>query len=95
MCDGEAVGIVVTAVLLLVLVFGMGMLVGGEISVSEEGISISHETADKICFDLTGEEGVAAKDWWDFDREKEPIGKGELYCQVPSYDSTQLIKVGK
>jgi len=45
--------------------------------------------------DLTNESGVVAKDYRDFDEEVSPIEKGELYCQIPSYDETHLIKVGK
>ncbi len=84
---------------ILVVVFSLlflmgGMLIGFELA---GDITISQETGDKICLDLTNENGVVAKDYHDFlseDSNLIPIGKGELYCQVPTYDSTSLIKVG-
>ena len=89
--DGEEI----TFLCIILFLFGLmvGTLITG-IDGNKSEIDISQETADKICLDLTQEEGVIAQDWWDFGRGKEPIEKGELYCQLPTYDSTQLIKVG-
>jgi len=78
---------------LMILFLVSAGFIGSEIG--KANIGLSQETADKICFELTGQEGVAAKDWGDFVTGKQPIEKGELYCQIPSYDSTQLIKVGE
>ncbi len=81
--------------ILLALFFGAcicGLIYEG---VSNKRITLSQETADKICLDLTNESGVVAKDYLDFNSdENKPIEKGELYCQIPSYDEKQLIKVG-
>ena len=91
--DGEyIVGLIFGTVLILLL----GICIGGLIQERIVDIALSQETADKICFDLTGEEGVVAKDYLDFNSgENRPLEKGELYCQIPSYDETHLIKVGK
>jgi len=90
-CDVcDVVGLIFLGLLLLGIGIGVGLVIG------EGSIALSQETADKICLDITGEEGVVAKDWSDFSGgENKPIEKGELYCQIPNYDSTQLIKVGK
>ena len=89
--DGEIVGLIVVSIFLL----GLGIMIGGLIQEGRVDIELSQETADKICLDITGEEGVVAKDWLDFSGNiNKPIERGELYCQIPSYDSTHLIKVG-
>ena len=90
--DGEEKKLVI---LVIVLALIGGISIGGLIKSAITDMEISQETGDKICFDLTLEEGVVAKDYEDFngDRSK-PIEKGELYCQIPSYDETHLIKVG-
>jgi len=79
-------------VLMFLLLIFVGMCIG--VAIYEPKIVLSQETANKICLDLTNEEGVVAKDWQDFESGEEPIEKGELYCQIPSYDKTHLIKVG-
>ena len=78
-------------ILIGILLIVIGICVG--IEINNKRIMLSQETADKICFDLTLEEGVVAKDYKDFGENK-PIQRGELYCQIPSYDETHLIKVG-
>jgi len=65
-------------------------------SMERNYIKISQETADDICYQLTGNESVVAKDYWDFSNdgiEGHPIEKGKLVCELPSYDSTQNIVV--
>ena len=79
---------------LFLCVIGVGICIGATIADGGKDIEVSQETADKICLEITGEEGVVAKDWWDYGYGKEPMEKGELYCQLPSYDETHLIKVG-
>lgn len=86
---GEWIGVVIIFLLFITLGFAIGYSVDGK------QISLSQETADKICLDLTNESGVVARDWWDYASGKEPIERGELYCRLPSYDATHLIKVGK
>ena len=82
-------------IFLIVAMFCLGIGLGGGIQQSLTKIDLSQETADKICMDLTNESGVVAKDYRDFNgNENKPISKGELYCQIPSYDATQLIKIG-
>ncbi len=90
---GDVDGVWVILIMLISLLFGM--LIGAIIEDATADIELSQETADKICLDLTNESGVVAKDYEDFGNENKPIEKGELYCQVPSYDETHLIKVGK
>jgi len=85
---GEWIGV---TIILLILMFSGGIF---GYMVAEEHIIISQETGDKICFDLTGEDGVKALDY-DMGNNADLMEKGELYCQLPSYDATQLIKVGK
>ncbi len=87
MDSGIAIGLIVIGLLL-------GVLIGASIEDSLTDIELSQETGDKICLDLTNESGVIARDYEDFEVENSPIKKGELYCQVPSYDETHLIKVG-
>ena len=74
----------------------IGIAIG--IEIGNKGIVLSQETADKICLDLTNESGVVAKDYYAFEHDgfedNTKIAKGELYCQLPSYDETHLIKVG-
>ena len=90
---GDVDGGLVILIMLISLLFGI--LIGAIIEDATADIELSQETADKICLDLTNESGVVAKDYEDFGNENKPIEKGELYCQVPSYDETHLIKVGK
>ncbi len=81
--------IILLGICLVLIGIGIG------IEIDNKKIALSQETADKICLDLTNESGVVAKDYGDFDNyENKPISKGELYCQIPSYDETHLIKVG-
>jgi len=77
---------------LALCLIAMGCCVG--ILIYENKIVLSQETADKICLELTEVEGVTALDY-DEGTNSELIEKGELYCQIPSYDETHLIKVGK
>lgn len=75
----------------LVLIAGsvaITILIHGEIN-----IVLSQETANKICSDLTNESGVKAIDYNE-GSNADLIDKGELYCQIPSYDQTYLIRVG-
>lgn len=74
----------------------MFIFVGAMIGEAHYGkqIILSHNTADKICSDLTNQSGTIAMDYHDFKMDNPPIKEGELYCKTPSYDSTQLIKVG-
>ena len=82
--------IIIWVGILLILI---GICIGVEID--SKNITFSQETGDKICLDITNESGVIAKDYESFNGvENKPIAKGELYCQIPSYDSTHLIKVG-
>ena len=85
---------IVSIIIGLSLLFGLGIAVGGAIEDLTTDIELSHETADVICQKLTGNETAIAKDYGDFFNEEKPIEEGELYCQLPSYDSTQKIKVG-
>ena len=79
-------------VLLAILIGFLGAAILG--TIYEDKIILSKETANKICFELTGEAGVIALDY-DEDKNLDLIERGELYCQLPSYDKTHLIKVGK
>ncbi len=88
--DGIEWVLVILVGLLLILI---GFAIGD--TIKDKNIILSQETGDKICLDLTNESGVVAKDYEDFGEENKPIERGELYCQVPSYDKTHLIKVGK
>ncbi len=85
-------------IFVVILALGAGIMIGCLIGSIPRDIELSQETGDKICLDLTNESGVVAKDYFDFQNDgvtgNTPIEKGELYCQVPSYDATHLIKVG-
>jgi len=82
------IGVFIMALFLIAIGVCIGCLI------YENKIVLSQETADKICFDLTEKEGVIALDYND-GTNADLIDKGELYCQIPSYDETHLIKVGK
>ena len=84
----------VIAICLILISLLFGVLIGALRENASTDIKLSQETGDKICLDLTNESGVIAKDYEDFGEENNPIKKGELYCQIPSYDETHLIKVG-
>lgn len=81
------------AICFVVLAFCFLCFLIGIVVVQNNRIVLSQETADVICQKLTGNESAIAKDRWDFGDES-PIESGELYCQIPSYDETHLIKVG-
>jgi len=88
-CGGEIIFFIIAGTL---LVFFMMAMVYWE--VHHDNIVLSHEIANIICQKLTGNKSAKAMDWWDFPKDSKPIEKGELYCKLPSYTSTQKIKVG-
>ncbi len=47
---------------------------------TSQPINLSQETGDDVCFQLTGNESVVADSL-----------NGKLYCETPSFDSTQNI----
>jgi len=87
--EGEGWVIVVLFCIMLML---LATTITSEIY--ETKIILSQETANEICLVITEEEGTIALDY-DDGNNKGLIRRGELYCQIPSYDKTHLIKVGE
>lgn len=65
-------------VMLIPLLLG-GMV--GYVIAKTNGIDLTQETADQVCFNLTNKSGVVAK--YNVD--------GKLVCETPSFDSTTNI----
>ena len=60
--------------------------------VDGNSIKISQETANDLCIQVTGNETAIAKDWGDYAIPK-PIERGQIVCELPSFDSTHNIVV--
>lgn len=61
-----------------------------------KNIIISQETADDLCIHVTNNETAIAKDFRDFvgvNNAIRPIGKGQMVCELPNFDSTHNIVV--
>jgi len=83
---GMLLGLFFGAVIVLV-VFGFV----GHAEPTDKYITINQETANDLCIHLTGNETAIAKDWWNY--QNKPIDKGQIVCELPSYDSTHNIVV--
>ncbi len=78
------------------LIFGslIGMTLFSE-NRRDNNLKISQQTGNDFCAEVTGNESSVAKDWWDYAAGREPIQKGGLVCELPSYDSTHNIVIKK
>ncbi len=72
-----------------VMMFVFGLMIGE--TFGSQDISISQETGDDICRNLTGNESSVAYEIFDNNNYK----TGKLGCDIPSYDSTQNIIIKK
>ncbi len=62
----------------------------------DNNLRINQQTGNDFCIQITGDENAIAKDWWSYGQnENRPIEKGQLVCEIPSYDSTHNIVVKK
>ncbi len=88
-----------------VIIFIIGMVMGAFMvgvtwGLSEAGsfssssfLKISQETGDDMCKNFVGNETAVAKDWWDYGAGQEPIEKGGIVCELPSFDATHNIVI--
>jgi len=83
----------ILGILLGLCLMGIIWLAVGETKTSGSYLKISQETGDEICQNLVGNETAIAKDWWDYEAGKEPIEKGGIVCELPSFDATHNIVV--
>ena len=74
-----------------VVALGIFCLVG-QVEPTNKYITISQETADDLCIGLTGNESAIAIDGWHKSSEG-IIEKGQITCEIPSYDSTHNIVI--
>lgn len=84
------IGLLTGLILMIVL---MDMVSSGKILyfLEEDSKMINQETANDLCIKITGNESTIAKDYWDYSQPT--IKKGQIVCELPSYDSTQNIIV--
>lgn len=72
-----------------ILLFGVALLFG-EIG----GIHLSHQSANKVCQELTNNSNAYAVDWQQTNFNGNYVRKS-LICKLPTYDHTNLITIQK
>jgi len=83
---------IIAGIIIGLLMMGLAWLVVSSDSDSSY-LRISQETGNEMCQNLVDNKTAIAKDWWDYSVGKEPIEKGGIVCELPSFDATHNIVV--
>lgn len=75
------------------IIFGAGLMAIIWVAVFTSGFNISQETGDDICKNLTNNTDAIARDFNSYRIGEQPIKKGGIVCELPSYDHTQNIVI--